>query len=231
MAGAAKCFFAFVGFDGIAATSEEAKNPQKNIPMSIIFSLIIAFIAYFGISTVLTMMWPYYDQVTLTQTWTKWLKIIFFKYRVGLLRNLTLFKKQNGQFSNFTDHFMYLQNPEAPFNYVFDQVNMPIIKWVVTVGAICSLCAALLGVMLPMPRIIYSMSEDGLFFKFFAQIHPRWKTPSNATIFFGILSAIMALIFDLEALIDMMSIGTLLAYTIVAVCVITLRFVFVQDEI
>ncbi|CAG9562219.1 unnamed protein product [Danaus chrysippus] len=177
MAGAAKCFFGFVGFDCVATTGEEAKNPKRDIPLSIVLSLVIIFASYFSIATVLTMMWPY-----------------------------------------------YLQDADAPFPHVFAESGMPVIKWIVTIGAVFALCTSLLGAMFPLPRVLYAMGSDGVLFKPLAVIHKRTKTPLLATALSGLFSAVMAAIFNLNQLIDMMSIGTLLAYTIVATSVLILRY-------
>ncbi|XP_051171592.1 high affinity cationic amino acid transporter 1-like [Leptopilina boulardi] len=177
MVGAAKCFFGFVGFDGIATTGEEAKNPKRNIPLAIIFSLCIIFAAYFSIAAVLTMMWPYYDQ-----------------------------------------------DENAPFPYVFEKVGWTTIKWVVNIGAVFALFTSLLGAMFPLPRVLYAMGSDGVIFKFLAKIHPKTMTPIFGTIISGLLTGLMTLVFNLQQLVDMMSIGTLLAYTIVAISVLILRY-------
>ncbi|CAG9806272.1 unnamed protein product [Chironomus riparius] len=177
MAGAAKCFYGFVGFDCVATTGEEAKNPKRNIPLAIVISLIIIFLAYFGISTVLTMMLPY-----------------------------------------------YLQNPDAPFPHAFDQIGWTVIKWIVSIGAIFALTTSLLGALFPLPRVLYAMGNDGIIYKVMKRVHPKTKTPLIATLISGFLAGLMALIFNLHQLIDMMSIGTLLAYTIVAICIIILHY-------
>ena len=82
---------------------------------------------------------------------------------------------------------------------------------------------SLLGSMIPMPRIVYAMAKDGLLFRFLATIHPRFKTPLTATLFTGIVAAIFSMVTELDALVDMMSIGTLLAYTLVAVSILIVR--------
>lgn len=175
--GAAKCFYGFVGFDCVATTGEEAKKPERNIPLSILISLVIIFLAYFSVSTVLTMMWPY-----------------------------------------------YMQDPEAPFIHIFNELHLTTIKWIITVGALFALANSLFGSLFPIPRVIYSMAIDGLVYKFLAKVNKSTQTPIIATAFCGLLAGLMALVFDLDQLIDMMSIGTLLAYTIVAISVLILRY-------
>ena len=73
------------------------------------------------------------------------------------------------------------------------------------------------------PRVVYSMATDGLIFRWLGWIAPKLNTPTAASLFTGIFAAIMVLIFDLNQLIDMMSIGTLMAYSLVSICTLVLR--------
>ena len=66
--------------------------------------------------------------------------------------------------------------------------------------------------MFPMPRVVYSMAQDGLIFKFVGYVVPKLKTPIWACIATGLFAGILSLIFDINQLVEMMSIGTLLAY-------------------
>ncbi|XP_060839154.1 cationic amino acid transporter 2-like [Rhopalosiphum padi] len=176
-AGAAKCFYGFIGFDSVATTGEEAKNPKRDIPLAIILSLTIITFAYCCISSVLTLMWPYYDQ-----------------------------------------------DIDAPFPYVYDHLGWTTLKLIVSSGAIFAMFASLLASMFSMPRILMTMAEDGLMFSMFSIIHPKFKTPLLATLLSGLFAGIVTALLNLDQLMNMMSIGTLLAYTIVCICVLVLRY-------
>ena len=73
---------------------------------------------------------------------------------------------------------------------------------------------SLLGAMFPLPRVLYAIASDGLIFRVLSKINPTFKTPLLATILSGLFAGIMATIFDLDELVNMMSIGTLLAYSL-----------------
>jgi len=95
----------------------------------------------------------------------------------------------------------------------------PLIGAVVVVGLISALLVTLLGQV----RIFYAMARDGLLPKLFMAVHPRWRTPHLGTLVTGITTAVIAGLFPLQLLGELISIGTLLAFAIVCLGVIVLR--------
>uniref|UniRef100_A0A4W6CTZ0 Solute carrier family 7 member 14a n=1 Tax=Lates calcarifer TaxID=8187 RepID=A0A4W6CTZ0_LATCA len=172
MQGAATCFYAFIGFDIIATTGEEAKSPNTSIPYAITASLITCLTAYVSVSVILTLMVPYNEI-----------------------------------------------DADAPLMEMFAMHGCMFAKYIVAVGSIAGLTVSLLGSLFPMPRVIYAMAGDGLLFKsvFLAHVSSYTETPAVACVVSGFLAALLSLLVSLRDLIEMMSIGTLLAYTLVSV--------------
>uniref|UniRef100_A0A452DM13 Cationic amino acid transporter C-terminal domain-containing protein n=1 Tax=Capra hircus TaxID=9925 RepID=A0A452DM13_CAPHI len=175
--GAALCFYSFVGFDDIVTKGEEAPNPHRSIPISVMSTVFICFLAYFGVSATLTLMVPYYQI-----------------------------------------------QPDSPFPQAFIHVGWGPAGYVVAIGILCFLLYRLQSSLFPVLQLIQEMTEDGLLFQGLARTHARTKIPIMATVSSGILAGIMALLFEFSNLVDLMSIGHLLVYSLVALFVLVLRY-------
>lgn len=102
-----------------------------------------------------------------------------------------------------------------PLAYVFDAVNLKWIGYIISVSAVIATTSVLLVFQIGQPRIWMSMSRDGLLPKRFSKIHPRFKTPSFATIVTGVIVGVPALFLNLTIVTDLTSIGTLFAFILV----------------
>jgi APA family basic amino acid/polyamine antiporter len=176
-AGAAYIFFAYIGFDAVSTTAQEAKNPQRDLPIGIITSLLVCTVLYIAVAGVLTGM-------------VHWQDI----------------------------------NIEAPIARAFMDRGLSTASHIITLGALAGLTSVMLVMLLGQTRVLYAMANDGLLpKKFFAAIHPKFRTPYKNTMLVGLLAAIVGSVTPIDDIGKMVNIGTLLAFVIVCIAVMVLR--------
>jgi APA family basic amino acid/polyamine antiporter len=176
-AGAAYIFFAYIGFDAVSTTAQEARNPQRDLPIGIIASLLVCTVLYILVAAVLTGM-VYWKEV----------------------------------------------NIEAPIARAFMDRGLATASHLITAGALAGLTSVMLVMLLGQTRVLYSMANDGLLpRKFFAAIHPKFRTPYKNTILVGFLAAIVGSLTPIDDIGKMVNIGTLLAFVIVCIAILVLR--------
>ncbi|GJM96054.1 hypothetical protein PR202_ga12860 [Eleusine coracana subsp. coracana] len=178
LAGSATVFFAYIGFDTVASTAEEVKNPQRDLPLGIALALAICCLLYMAVSIVIVGLVPY-----------------------------------------------FAMDPDTPISSAFAQHGMQWAMYVVTSGAVLALCSTLMGSLLPQPRILMAMARDGLLPPFFSDVNKQTQVPVKSTIVTGIVAAALAFGMDVSQLAGMVSVGTLLAFIIVAISILILRYV------
>lgn len=178
LTGSAVVFFAYVGFDAVSTTSQEAINPKRDVPIGILGSLLICTVLYIGVSLVLT----------------------------GIVNYKEL-------------------NVEAPIALAINRAGESLmwLRPIIKIGAIAGLSSVVLVLLLGQSRVFFTMANDGLLWKNFTKIHPRYKTPHITTIVTGGFAAFFAGLFPIGLLGELVSIGTLLAFVIVSVGIIILR--------
>ena len=114
-------------------------------------------------------------------------------------------------------------NVGDPLAFVFDKLNLKWMSGIIAVSAVVAMASVLLVFQMGQPRIWMSMSRDGLLPKRFSKVHPKFKTPSYATIVTGFVVAVPALFLNLTMVTDLCSIGTLFAFVLVCAGVLVLQ--------
>jgi APA family basic amino acid/polyamine antiporter len=174
--GAGVVFFAYIGFDAVSTAAQEARNPQRDMPIGILGSLIICTILYIGVAAVLTGIVPY------TQL-----------------------------------------DVADPIAKGVDAIGIAWFSVVIKIGALTGLTTVILVSLYGQSRIFFTMAQDGLLPAMFARVHPTLQTPYRSQALIGGCVAVVAAVVPIDILGEMVSIGTLFAFTLVCGAVIYLR--------
>jgi basic amino acid/polyamine antiporter, APA family len=175
-AGAASVFFAYIGFDAVSTAAQEARNPQRDMPIGILGSLVVCTLLYILVSTVLT----------------------------GLVNYRSL-------------------DVSDPVAMGIDVTGITWGSLLVKIGAVFGLGTVMLVMLLGQSRVFYSMSKDGLLWKWASAVHPKFRTPWISNIVVGTIVAFLPALLPIDKLSALVNMGTLLAFTIVCAGVWILR--------
>src|SRR5207253_2112354 len=184
--GAGVIFFAYIGFDAVSVAAQEARNPQKDMPIGILGSLVVCTILYILVSGVMVGLVPYREML-----------------------------------GSAAPMVVAIRAAEAASG---GSSMLHMMTMLVELGAIAGLSSVMVVMMMAQPRIFYSMANDGLLPPFAKKIHPRFRTPHVTSIITGVAVALASGFTPIDVLGQMVSIGTLMAFVIVSIGVIFLRY-------
>lgn len=175
--GAALVFFAFIGFDAVSTAAQEAKNPQKGMPIGILGSLAVCTVLY----------------------------VLFAHVMTGLVP------------------FEIFKGDASPAATAFKVTGYSWLQMGLIVAILAGYTSVILVMLMGQSRVFYTMSKDGLLPKFFSSIHSKYSTPYKTNLFFMVFVSLFAGFVPVTDLGHMVSIGTLLAFSLVCIGVMILR--------
>jgi APA family basic amino acid/polyamine antiporter len=203
---AASIFFAYVGFDAVSTAAEETKNPQRNVPIGLIASLMICTLFYLLVAGGVIGSFgaqPLVDPAT---------------GRFFVEGSPELY----GSAACNAAHAPMVCSKEA-LAYILREVSSPWTGWLVGLAATIALPSVVLLMMFGQTRVFFVMARDGLLPDALASVHPTYRTPWVVTIVTGVAVAICAAFLPVGTLADYSNSGTLFAFAVVSLGVMILR--------
>jgi APA family basic amino acid/polyamine antiporter len=170
-------FFAYIGFETVSTAAQESRNPQRDMPIGMLGSLVVCTLLYVGFAAVLVGLVPYEA----------------------------------------------LKGDEAAAQTALAQTPYGWARPAIAIAILAGFSTSILTALYGQSRILAIMAAEGMLPRAIGAIHPRWRTPWISVLGLLVFTATLAGLLPLEALGDMVSIGTLLAFAAVSACVLVLR--------
>jgi basic amino acid/polyamine antiporter, APA family len=205
---AASIFFAYVGFDAVSTAAEETRNPQRNVPIGLIGSLMICTVIYLLVAAgaIGTMG---------AQPVTSAAGAFLAPGSPEMAGRCTAIVAGGG--------IEPLVCSKHALVHVLQTIGYPVIGWLVGLAAIIALPSVVLMMMFGQTRVFFTMARDGLLPASFAKVHPKFRTPYIVTAVTGLFALIFAGLLPVGSLADYSNSGTLFAFAMVALAVLVLR--------
>jgi len=205
---AASIFFAYVGFDAVSTAAEETKNPQRNVPIGLIGSLVICTVFYLLVAAGVI-------GTANAQPVRGPLGEVLAPGSIELANQCAAITAKG------------LAEPVAcskeALAYVLKSIGWQKLGGIIGLAAGLALPSVVLMMLYGQTRIFFVMARDGLLPEKLATIHPRWKTPHIVTAITGVFVAVAAAFLPVGKLADVSNSGTLFAFLMVAIAVLVMR--------
>jgi APA family basic amino acid/polyamine antiporter len=202
---AATIFFAYVGFDSVSTAAEETKNPQRNVPIGLVGSLLICTVFYILVAG--GAIGTLGGQPIMGPTGTPW--------PAG--------SEELARQCAMPQYAQELVCSKEALAHVLRTIGFSTVGNMLGIAAFLALPSVILVLLYGQTRIFFVMSRDGLLPEVLSTVHPKFRTPYIVTAITGGLVALGAAFFPVGQLADISNAGTLYAFMFVAIALLLLR--------